>query len=224
MRRIGTAMFGLVLVTTPATPLVGQRSALREVHDRGSFGINVLAAQSYGEFARNGNMAFDDLAYGVALAGVTSASFLGLRIEASLMSYDRGRQSQSFSTNSYIGTLAIGPQLTLSLGPHKLYGFGIAGGSVFWSSASYDRGCSCSYSDYLDGHGTTTAQAGAGVMFGLSSRVRLDLGAREVFHNRVKYVPAGGFSQNPDGSVSADLVESFVQMRMLQAGVSFAIR
>jgi hypothetical protein len=217
MRRTLTAAFGLTLVTTP---LFGQRSALREVRDRGSFGLDFIVAQPLGEFRRNG-----DVAAGLTIAGVTSAKLLGLRIEAAWMNYDNSYQGYGVSTHSNIGTLAIGPQITLPLGPHRLYGFAIAGGSLFWSSASYGDGCGCYDSDfYLDGDFTTTAQAGAGVLFALSRRLSIDLGAREVRHDRVQYVPAGGFTQNPDGSLSAERVESPVELRVFQLGVSFAIR
>lgn len=217
MRWFGTAMFALMVVTAP---LAGQRSALREVRDRGSFGLDLIVAQPLGEFRRNG-----DVAAGLTMAGVTSAKLLGLRIEAAWLNYDKSYQGYGVSTNSNIGTLAIGPQITLPLGPHRLYGFALAGGSLFWSNASYNDGCGCYDSDfYLDGDFTTTAQAGAGVLFALSRRLSIDLGAREVRHDRVRYVPAGGFTQNPDGSFSAEQVETPVNMRVYQIGVSFAIR
>ena len=41
MRRIGMAVLGLGLVTIP---LFGQRSALREVRDRGAFGADLVVA------------------------------------------------------------------------------------------------------------------------------------------------------------------------------------
>jgi hypothetical protein len=218
MRRIGTAILGLMLVT--ASSLFGQRSALREVRDRGSFGLDLIVGQPLGEFRRNG-----DMAAGITIAGVTSASLLGLRIEAAWLNYDNSYQGYGVSTNSNIGTVAIGPQLTLPLGPHRLYGFALAGGSLFWSDASYREGCGCYDPDfYLDGDFTTTAQAGAGMMFAVSRRLSIDLGAREVRHDRVRYVPAGGFSQNPDGSFTAEQVESPVEMRVYHLGVSFAIR
>jgi hypothetical protein len=217
MRRIGMAVLVLTVV---ATPLFAQRSALREVRDRGSFGIDFVVAQPLGEFRRNG-----DVAPGIAIAGVTGGGMLGLRIDASWMDYDNSYHGYGVTTNSQIGTIAIGPQLTLGLGPHKLYGFATAGGSLFWSSASYGNGCGCYDSDfYLDGDFTTTTSAGGGVLLAVSRRLAIDLGVREVRHDRVKYVPAGGFTQNPDGSFSASRVETPVEMRVFQLGVSFAIR
>jgi hypothetical protein len=40
----------------------------------------------------------------------------------------------------------------------------------------------------------------------------------------VKYVPAGGLTQNPDGTFTARQVETPVDMRVLQVGVSIGIR
>src|SRR5947199_249727 len=114
MRRIGMAVLGLALGTTP---LVGQRSALREVRDRGSYG----------------------------------------------------------------------------------------------------GGCGCYASEdfYLDGDFTTTTSAGTGVLIQVASRrssVAIDLGVRGVRHDRVMYVPAGGLTQNSDGTFSAQRVETPVEL------------
>jgi hypothetical protein len=103
----------------------------------------------------------------------------------------------------------------------------MVGGSMFWSTASYE-GCGCYDRDwFLDGHFTTTTSAGGGVLLGISAGrtpIAIDVGARGVRHDRVKYVPAGGLTQNPDGSFSAQQVETRVDMRVYQIGVSIGIR
>jgi len=45
-----------------------------------------------------------------------------------------------------------------------------------------------------------------------------------VRHDRVKYIPAGGLSQNPDGTFSASEVETPVEMRVFQVGVRIGLR
>src|SRR6266516_4184122 len=135
MRRIGMAVLGLALGTTP---LVGQRSALREVRDRGSFGVNVVVAQPLGAFRRTGSVA-----PGLSGFAVVGGPTLGLRIDGSWMVYDSRYQGYGVSSTSQIGSLAIGPQITLGQGPIRLYGFATAGGSLFWSNASYSGGCGC---------------------------------------------------------------------------------
>jgi hypothetical protein len=221
MRRIGMAALGLTVVTSP---LVGQRSALREVHDggSGSFGATFVVAQPLGEFRRNGNVAA-----GLSLFGVTSGGALALRIDGSWMAYDAQYQGYGVSTLSQIGTIGAGPQLTLGQGSFRVYGFATVGGSLFWSTASYG-GCGCSSSDsFLDGHFTTTTSAGGGLLIGLSrgrTPIAIDLGARATRHDRVQYVPAGGLTQNSDGSFTAREVETRVDMRVYQIGVSIGIR
>ena len=218
MRRIGMAVLGLTL---GATSLVGQRSALREVRDRGAFGANFVVAQPLGEFRRNG-----DVAGGLSVFGVTSGSPLALRIEAGWMAYDAQYQGYGVSTLSQIGAIGAGPQLTLGHGPLRFYGFATIGGSLFWSNASYD-GCGCSGTDWLDGHATTMRSAGGGVLLGISAGhtpIAIDLGLRGVRHDRVTYVPAGGLTQNSDGSFSAQQVTTPVDMRVYQIGVSIGIR
>src|SRR5438552_2262610 len=54
--------------------------------------------------------------------------------------------------------------------------------------------------------------------------IAIDIGARGVRHDRVTYVPAGGLTQNPDGSFSARQVTTPVDMRVYQIGVSIGIR
>lgn len=221
MRRIGMTMLGLAFVVAP---LVGQRSALREVHDgagRGSFGVNIVVAQPLGAFRTNG-----DVAAGLQVFGVTSGSALALRIDGGWMAYDATYQGYGVSTLSQIATLGAGPQLTLGQGALRFYGFATVGGSFFWSSASYGCGCS-GYEAFLNGHLTSTTSAGGGVLLGVTrghTPIALDLGARAVRHDRVRYVPAGGLTQNSDGSVSATEVESRVDMRSYHIGVSIGIR
>ncbi len=218
MRRIGMAVLGLIVSTAP---LVGQRSALREVRNRGSLGLNFVVAQPLGQFRRNG-----DVAAGISVSGVTSGGALALRIDGGWMVYDAQYQGYGVSTLSQIGTLAAGPQLTLGQGPLRAYGFATIGGSLFWSTASYG-GCGCSGLDFLDGHLTTTRSAGGGVLIGLSrgrTPIAIDMGLRAVRHDRVTYVPAGGLTQNADGSFTATRVETPVDMRVYQIGVSIGIR
>jgi hypothetical protein len=221
MRRIGMAVLGLTL---GAAPLAGQRSALREVHDRGSFGVNVVVAQPLGAFRRTGGVA-----PGLSGFAVVGGPSLGLRIDGSWMVYDSRYQGYGVSTSSQIGSLAIGPQLTLGQGPIRFYGFVTAGGSLFYSNASYSGGCGCYRSDdyYLDGDFTTTTSAGTGMLIQVSQRrtsIAIDLGVRGVRHDRVSYVPAGGLTQNSDGTFSAQRVETPVQLRVFQIGVSIGIR
>lgn len=223
MRRIGTMFLALTLL---ATSLEAQRrgrpayaGGLREVRDRGSVGVTLAGAEPWRDFKR-----FGDAAAGLTLFGVTGKT-LGVRIEGAYLGYGREYQSYGLKTTSSIGSLAIGPQLTLGDGALRVYGFAMLGGSLFWTSVS-DQGCGC-YDDevvFLRGDFTTNRSTGAGILLSVSGRLALDVGLRESLHEQVRYVPAGGITDNGDGSFTVERVETPVGMRVWHAGISFAIR
>jgi len=226
MRRI----IGLALVLMMATSTLfaqhsGHPSGLREARGGGSLGVTLVVAQPLGEFRRNGDVAAG--LTGFAIVGHSSG--LGLRIDGGYMVYDATYPGYGMSATSSIGSLALGPQVTLGQGPIRPYGFATLGGSMFWTSLSDDNYCGCYDSEVflLNGRFTTVAQVGAGLLITVSQRrtpVAIDLGVREVRHDRVRYVPAGGVTENPDGSFTVQRVETPVQMRVFQIGVSVGIR
>lgn len=218
MRRIGMAVLGLTVLTVP---LAAQRSALREVRrgDGGRLGIDFVIAEPLGQFRRHGNVAA-----GLAFNGVTAGRTLGVRVDGSWMVYDASYLGYGVSTTSQIGTLMIGPQVTLGRGNVRVYGFVTGGGSLFWSNASYNDGCGCSSSDFLDGDLTFSRSGGAGVLLAISRKVAIDVGVRENRHDQVTYVAAGGLTDNGDGTYTANRVTSSVLMRVWQAGVSIGLR
>jgi hypothetical protein len=221
MRRIGMAVLGLAAMTVP---LAAQRAALREVSygNGGSLGIDFVIAEPSGAFRRHG-----DVAAGIGFNGVTAGNAFAVRFDGSWMVYDATYQGYGVSTTSQIGTLMIGPQLTLGQGPMRVYGFLAGGGSLFWSNASYNDGCGCSGSDFLDGDLTFSRSVGGGVLMSITRRhnpISLDIGVREVRHDRVTYVPAGGLSDNGDGTFTANRVQTPVVMRVWQVGVSVGLR
>jgi hypothetical protein len=224
MRRLGAAVLMFIAV---ATPLSGQRSGLREARSHGFGGITLVVAEPLGDFKRNGNVAA-----GLTLFGVfplDPGGTLGLRLDGAYLVYDTDYRGWGVSTTSQIGTLAAGPQATLGRGPVRIYGFATFGGSVFWTSASYDGYCGCYDSDvfFLDGHTTSTRQVGTGLLLALSRRrtpIAIDLGLREVRHASVTYVPAGGFTDNGGGTYTVERVTTPVHLRVFQVGVSIGRR
>jgi hypothetical protein len=223
MQRFG---FVLVALAVLAAPLTAQRHArrpspgLREVRERGSAGLNLFVADPWRDFKRHG-----DVGAGLNFFGVTGGKGLGVRIEGAYMAYDSDYQGYGISTTSSIGSLAIGPQLTIGSGALKLYGFATLGGSLFWSSVS-EEGCGCYDSDvfFLEGDFTTNRSTGAGVLLGISQRLSIDVGVREVRHDEVSYVPAGGITENSDGSYSIERVRTPVGMRIWHAGLTIGLR
>ena len=225
MRRIGMAVLGLAVITLGGAPsfLVGQRSALREVNERekGSFGFDFAVGQPQGEFRRTGNVAPGFQAFGVL------GSTLGLRIDGGWMTYENLYQGSGISTTSQIATLGAGPQLTLGSGSLRVYGFATVGGAWFFSGISSSN-CGCSTGDiHITGDLTTSTSAGGGVLLYLTTGrtpIAIDVGARGARHDNVRYIPIDGFTQNSDGSVTANYVSSPVIMRVLHVGVSVGIR
>ena len=219
MRRIDTVILALTLV--PAT-LVGQRSALREVRHggagNGQLGVEFVIAEGLGEFRRTGGDAA-----GLAIHGVTRGAPLGVRIDAGWMVYDVADGYYGTRITSQIGTVMIGPQVTLGQGPLRAYGFLMGGGSFFWSDASFNDGCGCSDSDFLDGDVTLSRSAGVGVLLALSRKVAIDVGVRETRHDRVTYFPAGGLADNGDGTFTGNTVTTPVLQRVWQIGVSIGL-
>jgi hypothetical protein len=221
MRRIGMAVLGLTVITS--APLIGQRSALREVNqrERANFGFDFTVAQPQGEFRRTGNIAPGFSGFGVL--GTT----LGLRIDGGWMVYENRYQGAGISTTSQIATLGAGPQLTLGSGALRIYGFATVGGAWFFSDIS-SGDCGCSTADFhITGDLTTSTSAGGGALLFLSTGhtpIAIDIGARGARHDNVRYIPVDGFTKNPDGTVTAKYVSSPVIMRVLQIGVSVGIR
>ena len=214
-----TGMAGLSQMTV-TTSLFGQRSALREVHDRGSWGLNMMAARPVGQFRQAA-----DLAGGLGLYAVSGSGFLGLRVEGGWMAYDVNDFDYDWSAISQIATLAFGPQIKIGGdGPARVYAFATGGGSLFWTNVSPPSGCGCDNGTFLDGDATWTGSVGGGVQVMFSRRVGLDLGFRGTRHDVVEYVPSSGLSQNSDGSFSGRRVRTPVTMRAVQIGLTIGIQ
>lgn len=224
MRPLGESV--LILVAA-ATPLFGQRSGLREARNGGSAGVTLAIAEPLGDFRRSASVGAGLTLFGVA--PLSRRGGVGLRFEGAYIIYDSDYQGYGLSTTSQIGTLAMGPQVTIGGGPLNLYTFLTYGGSLFWSSASSDGYCGCYDRDafYLGGDFTTTTQLGTGIQIRVSRRrraVAIDLGIRDTRHAMVTYVPAGAFTDNGDGTYTVRQVETPVNLRVFQMGVSVGLR
>ena len=223
MRRFGGSV---VILVAMASPLFGQGPGLREMRRGGSGGIALVIAEPLGDFRRSASIGAGLTLFGVA--PLNRRGGLGLRFEGAYVVYDSDYQGYGLSTTSQIGTLAMGPQVTIGDGPLKLYTFFTYGGSLFWSSASSDGYCRCYDRDafYLGGDFTTTTQLGTGIQLRVSRRRRpiaIDLGIRDTRHATVTYVPAGGITDNGDGTYTVRRAETPVNLRVFQMGVSIGL-
>jgi opacity protein-like surface antigen len=231
MRRIGMAVLGLTLT---AAPLWGQRSALREVRNRGSAGGGLMVAVPVGEFGNH-----ISIAGGLDLFGALSldrSGALSLRLDGSWLAYDHVRDAGYVSspyysipvdlnTTSYIASLRAGPQLTLGQGALRLYGFGLGGVSYFATETSAG-GCGCDSFGSITQYDDVTAawEAGGGLQIKLGrghTPVLLDLGARYLHNGRVTYLPARSLS---GGATVLRPIESEANVMIYQLGVTVGLR
>jgi len=121
MRRIIGLALTLVTTTSPLfAQHSGRSSGLREVRDGGSAGLTLVVAQPLGDFSRTGDVAAG--LTGFVVVGLDRTASVGLRIDGSYLVYDSYYRSNGISTASSIGSLAIGPQITLGRGPIRPYG------------------------------------------------------------------------------------------------------
>ncbi|MGH7568198.1 MAG: hypothetical protein ACREL9_04375 [Gemmatimonadales bacterium] len=226
---------GLLLGTGLAVVGAARADAqLREVRTRGFGGGGILIAEPVGEFA---NFVGTHGGFGGA---VTFGRNLGLRIGGSLLIY--GHQSRpiplagtgglialDLSTNNYIASLGLGPQVTLGEGPLQLYGYGTVGLGYFGTtssvSGSYDYEPFASTTNF--DNATLALETGGGLQIRLANPRRpvfLDLSARYVRNGRVRYVTESGVRENPDGSFTLYPIESQANLVVFQIGVSVGLR
>jgi hypothetical protein len=138
--------------------------------------------------------------------GFTSGGPLGIRLNGSLIVYGSkrfllpagGGSYDDFHTSNFIGSVGIGPQLTLGRGAVRMYAYGTLGFAYF-STISWGPGCDCdgwSRTEYDDV--TPAREAGLGMLLGLSKSFSVDLSARYMHNGQVSYLVEGDIG--PDGS------------------------
>jgi hypothetical protein len=235
--RAVTALRGLAAGSLMLVAMVqgasAQRSALREVRDWGLAGASLAVAVPVGEFATHvgeGGGIDGFMTFNLDRFGMTA-----LRIDGSLLAYGRSTEHGYIDgpyyyepvdliTTSWIVSLRAGPQITIGQGPIKMYGFGLAGFSVFTTStqfSSYDCGCG-SYDEVTEHDDLNLAwEAGGGLLvpLGHRQRVMLDLGARYLRNGRAQYLPARFV-----GSGTTVPLESEANLVAIHFGVTFALR
>lgn len=219
-------------LTLVAGSAEAQRRGLREVRGAGGTGggLGFLVGVPVGEFSD-----FVGVHPGVSGA-FTFGGAVGMRVGGSLLVYGHervliptgSRLWIDVTTSNMIGSLGLGPQITLGRGPVRLYGYGTIGFSYFTTVSSLSDDCGC------DPYGNTTNfddfalahEAGAGMQLALTRRggVFLDLSARYLQNGRVQYLTEGGIVENPDGTVSLHAIESQADLVVFQIGLSFGHR
>ncbi|MGH9261189.1 MAG: hypothetical protein ACRD08_15080, partial [Acidimicrobiales bacterium] len=200
------------LVLAAAPPAGAQ---LREVREAGTAGLGFVAARPVGDFG-----GFVGTRGGFA-AEATAGQPFGLRVAGTALfynnRYDLGPGIGRVETHSLIASLGLGPQLTISAGPLKLYGYGTIGGGYFTTWFAGDCGCGGYGSSSTLDDFTLAREVGGGVQLRVSgnrSPVYLHLVGRYVEHDAARYVAENGVTAGSTGSVNVETVERGVQFAM----------
>ena len=227
---------GLTVVL--ASGAEGQRRRSRTEFKRSTFGISATLARPVGEFQN-----FVDWGGGIslyALINLNRRGPLGVRFDGSFMGYGHEsverplspsiqRVTVDVSTNNYIASLGVGPQLTLGRGPLQPYLYGTVGFSYFAtvSSASGTAdvepfASSTNFDDF-----TPTFTGGAGLLLSITRRgrhpVSLDLSAQTHHNGEARYLRKGSLLESADGSISFIPIQSQANLVTLRLGVAIGV-
>lgn len=189
-----------------AAPAGAQTNAERGAPSgRGSIGIHLQLSEPKGEFGRNTGNGFG--VGGYALVRLDPNSIANLRADLSFLTYGMSTRRIPLSgtggliqldlrTTSNIVSFVAGPQLLGPTGMFTPYATALGGFSVFWTSSSIEGS-----SNQQDSFATTTNASDASLAYGGAVGsyirvnngtypVRIDLGARFLRHDDVRYLNA----------------------------------
>jgi hypothetical protein len=172
-------------------------------------GLTLTVSQPVGEFSRFARAGFGITANGVA--GVDGAGVLGLRVEGGAQNY--GRFSAPFTQGGLLINIparqvtsndvywgAIGPQVTLPLGPVRPYGFATVGIANFATTsrllgAGLDGSSQTFWQSTDLSNWSRTEAWGGGMRVRIARQqataVNLDLGAQRHYVRQARYLAPG---------------------------------
>lgn len=220
----------LALALAALQPATAQ--GLREVRDRGAWGLGFLVGVPVGQF---GEMVDEHPGIGAAL---TLGGPVGLRLGGSVLVYGHRREFYQLSgyggrlfidgdVDNLIATMGIGPQITIGGGPLRLYGYGTLGFSYFATVTSFGSCGRCGGGDVTHFDDWALArEVGAGLELRLARRrpIYLDLSARYLRNGRVRYLTEGSLYEALDGSLGLQPIETHANLLAFQIGISVALR
>ncbi|HXH63258.1 MAG TPA: hypothetical protein VNG95_03685 [Gemmatimonadales bacterium] len=236
MRRTATRTLAISLLSLLPSFITAQRPGLREVspwESGPSGGFGMVFGVPRGAFNR----------YVASVGGVDGfvtvplgrSAPLAFRFEGSVLFHGGGSfydksSGLSLSTQSYITSLRVGPQLMLGAGPVRVYGLATAGFSWFATRVSFDGG-GCGCSGYGDGRPllddvTGTWESGGGVQIAVGRRgqVLLDLGARYQHNAPVSYLNDASVTSDGNGGFVVQPIHSAVNLVTYHLGITLAMR
>lgn len=184
-----------------ALPSVG--NAQQQGTGRLSLGFHLQASEPKGEFARNTDTGFGVGAY--ALGALDKNHIVNLRADLSFLSYANSRRriplagtggliQLDLNTSSNIMSFVVGPQLLGPTGVVTPYATALGGFSVFWTQSTVEGSNNnnepfASTTNASDAVWAYGGAAGAYIrVYNGKHPVRLDLGARFLRHDDVRYL------------------------------------
>jgi hypothetical protein len=224
----------LFMLTGAATDARAQHHGHGGRGARSVLGVQFMWAEPQGDFGY-----FVDNGFGMsghAVFNLGRHGVAGLRLDGSFIVYGHEHFIQPLSpsiprvwvdvtTDNIIASGFIGPQITLGHGALRPYVHGGFGFSYFATHSSVDGDPyhhhslgSTNFDDW-----TPAVTGGGGLYLALSRRVLLDLAAQYVHNGTVEYMREGGITEDPDGSLWFEVIESEANLWMWKLGVSFAI-
>jgi opacity protein-like surface antigen len=124
-------------------------------------------------------------------------------------------------TDNWIGSLTIGPEITLGRGAVRPYLHGFGGASYFVTSSEARLGYDSPFVSATNHEDTTFTWGGeAGLRFALGRELALEVGARYAGHGRVTYLAEGDLRDVP-GGVTFDTRRSEPRVLELRVGLRF---
>lgn len=169
------------------------------------------------------------------VAGVGGQSTLGVRFDAGLLWYGHEHYDvwlgprvpyayTRVSTDNFIGTLGLGPQITIGQGPVRPYGFGLAGISWFLTeSSAEDDWMYDSEVNFDDVRFALGVGGGFLVQFGTGRHpVMLDVGAQYTWNGETAYLREGSLVELPNGGLLINPIVSEANHWTFRAGVVWA--
>ncbi|HVE78584.1 MAG TPA: hypothetical protein VNA89_06975, partial [Gemmatimonadaceae bacterium] len=204
-------------------------------------GLTLIVTQPVGEFRQYVGESVG--LGGHALVGLVPNRALSLRVDGDVVQY--GRQTRSLYvggwsgvpleevTTNNIGSLLVGPQLAVPVGPVRPYVHGGIGFAYFNTGTKVEcGGCSDQYDDgsiwnrtHL-GDITLSYGGGGGIAFALgrgTDPVTLDLGARYQHNGNARYLRKGSIVDGTTGPTFTP-IESEANYLVYRLGVSVPVR
>ena len=229
----------LLFTLSAAVPLSARAQLLERPpsrpQDRASGGVGLTYAQPLGAFRNYVQYGFG--AAGNLVIRLDRQGIVGLRVDGGYVNYGsetkRVRLTSTIgdrirvdvNTTNNIAALGIGPQLMVPRGRVRPYVNGSVGFSYFFTESSVegsnDSQQFASTTNFDDG--TMHYAAGGGVVIPFrvkTTPVALDVGARYLNNRRTRYLREGGITDQSDGSITINPIQSRVELVAWSVGVT----